>query len=244
MNAKIIGAIGAAVAILLLTACTTNNGYKSADFSGNKVYKKGHVGPQLKENDVLGLRATDKVTDREISRVLDETRTISLRRGSTVLVVQSGARHPDKEMSDALSADFTIIPYSGVPSELCSEDEDVSKALRLAAAHSKAETILVYWGHLELKRDEMPTGIVSWVPVVDFMVPDEYQKMRMYLKIALIDVRTGQWATFRTEPIEDQTLTTRYAREHEQKWPMQGVKQRLYQASVRQLMDGYVVASN
>ena len=193
---------------------------------------------------MLGLKATDKVTDPDIGRILDETRTVSLKRGSTVLVVQSGARHPDKELSDALSTDFTIIPYTGVPTELCSKDEEVSKALRLAAAHSKAETILVCWGHLELKRDEMPTGIISWVPVVDFMVPDEYQRMRMYLKVALINVRTGQWTTFRTEPIEDQTLTTRYARAHEQKWPMQAVKQRLYQASVRQLMDGYVVARN
>jgi hypothetical protein len=244
MNAKAIRGIATAAATLLLGACTTNTAYKSADFSGNKVYKKGYVGPQLKENDVLGLKASDKITDREISRILDETRTLSLKHASTVLVVQSGARHPDKEMSDALSPDFTVIPYTGVPSELCSKNEEVSKALRLAAAHSKAETILVYWGQLELKRDEMPTGIVSWVPVVDFMVPDEYQKMRMSLKVALIDVRTGQWATFRTEPIEDEMLTTRYAREHEQKWPMQGVKQRLYQASVRQLMDGYVVARN
>jgi hypothetical protein len=241
MNAHL---IGMAAAVLLLAGCTTNTAYKTADFSGDKVYKKGHVGPQLKENEVLGLKATDKVTNQDISRILDETRTIALKRGTTVLLVQSGASHPDKEMVDALSADFNIVPYTGVPSELCSAGENVSKALRLAAAHSKAETIVVYWGHLELKRDEMPTGIVSWVPVVDFVVPDEYQKMRMYLKVALIDVRSGQWANFRTEPVEDQTLTTRYARAHDQKWPMQGVKTRLYQSSVRQLIEGYVVASN
>ena len=66
----------------------------------------------------------------------------------------------------------------------------------------------------------------------------------MYLKVALIDVRTGQWATFRTEPIEDQTLTTRYAREKAPNWPLRGIKERAYQACVRKLLDGYVLARN
>lgn len=232
-------------AVWAVCGCTSNHDFKAADFSG-KVYKKGGPGPQLKENEVLGLNPSGKVTDEDIRRILDETRTLQIRAGGSLMLVQSGARHPDAAMVEQLAQHFIVVPYTGVPSELSSEEnsESISKALRLAAAHSKADTILVFWGTLEMKRNDLPTGIVSWVPVVDFVVPDEYQKTRMYLKVALIDVRSGQWATFRTEPIEEEGLTTRYAREHDQKWPLHSLRERLYQASVRKLMDGYVLASN
>jgi hypothetical protein len=228
----------------LLTACSTNREYKSADLSSEHAYKRGHASSQLKENEVLGLKRGAKVGDEDIARILDETRTIQLKEHSPVLLVQSGAHSPDAEMIEKLTARFNVVPYTGVPSELREEQGEISKALRLAAAEAKAETVIVYWGNVEMKRDDLPTGIVSWVPVVDFMVPDEYQKVRMILKVALIDVRTGQWATFRTEPIEDQTLTTRYAREKSPNWPMRGVKERAYQAAVRKLLDSYLVAGN
>jgi hypothetical protein len=66
----------------------------------------------------------------------------------------------------------------------------------------------------------------------------------MHLKVALVDVRSGNWATFRTEPIESDALTTRYAREHEQKWPLQNTRQRLYRNSVSRIVESYVTARN
>ena len=227
---------------ILLAGCGTERGFRSAEFSSDQTYKKGKSS-QLKENEVLGLQAADDVSERDIRRILDETRTLSVKEGSSILLVQSGSQHPDSEMINRLSKHFSVIPNSGVPAELRAEvDGNVSKALRLAAAHAKAETVLVYWGEMEIKRDDLPTGIVSWVPVIDFVVPDEYQKVRVYLKVALIDVRGGQWATFRTEPIEEQTLTTRYAREKEPNWPLGPVKGRAYDACVQKLLHGYVLA--
>ncbi len=231
----------AALALGLFASCGTNKEYRSTDLSSDHAYKKGKSSPQLKENEVLGIDA-GKASDKDIERILDDTRSFALKEYSNILLVQSGSAHPDREMVEQLSKHFTIIPYTGVPKDLQEEAEDVSKALRLAAAHAKAETIVVYWGTLEMKRDELATGLVSWVPVVDFMVPDEYQKARMFVKTALIDVRTGQWATFRTEPVEEQTLTTRYAREKEPNWPLSGMKARAYQACARKLLDGYVLA--
>jgi hypothetical protein len=239
-------ALWAVALLFLLAGCETNTNYRSADFSGNKTYKKGAApGPQLKENEVLGLRNTRAVKDTDIERILNEASSLRIAEGSTILLVQSGVAHPDKEMVDALSKHFVVVPHTGVPNELRSDpDDDISKALRLAAAHSKAETLLVYWGHLEMMRDDLPTSLVSWVPVVDFTVPDEYQRVRMHLKAALIDVRSGNWATFRTEPIESDALTTRFAREHEQKWPIQNTKQRLYKNSVERILKAYVMARN
>ena len=237
--------IACAGAALLFMGCETNVNFRSAEFSGDKVYKKVPAGPQLKENEVLGLKNSGRVTNDDINRVLDESASIKIKEGSTILLVQSGVDHPDKGMVEELSKRFVVVPHTGIPNEIRSNPEDdISKSLRLAAAHSKAETILVYWGHLEMKRDDLPTSLVSWVPVIDFTVPDEYQRVRMHLKVALVDVRSGKWATFRTEPIESDALTTRFAREHEQKWPLQNTKQRLYRNSVQKLVDGYVVATN
>ena len=242
MKRELIALAGAA---FLLTGCETNVNYRAADFSGDKVYKKVPARPQLKENEVLGLRNTRHVGDDDISRILDEASALKIKEGSRILLVQSGAAHPDKEMIDELSKRFVVIPYTGIPNEVrTNPEDDVSKALRLAAAHSKAETLIVYWGNLEMKRDDLPTSLVSWVPIVDFSVPDEYQRVRMHLKVALVDVRTGNWATFRSDPVESDALTTRFAREHDQKWPLQHTKQRLYKKSVQKLVDGYVMARN
>jgi hypothetical protein len=230
-----------ALALGLFIGCGTNREYRSADLSSEHAYKKGKTTAQLKENEILGVNRNN-ASDEDIEKILDGTRSFAVKEYSNILLVQSGSSHPDREMVDQLSKHFTIIPYTGVPKDLREEADDLSKALRLAAAHASAETIVVYWGTLEMKRDGLATGIVSWVPVVDFMVPDEYQKARMHVKVALIDVRKGQWATFRTEPIEEQTLTTRYAREKEPNWPLSGMKARAYQACARKLLDGYVLA--
>lgn len=234
----------AVICSLVLAGCASNDTYRRADFAGDKVYKKGPFLPQLNENEVLGLSGAEKISDEEIQRVLDESRLVRLKPGSNVLLVQSGVPHPDAAMVRELSREFTVIPYTGVPSELRPGEDGaaLAKSLRLAAAHNHAESILVYWGNLEMKRNEMPTSIVSWVPVVDFTVPDEIQKVRMYLKVALIDVRTGSWATFRTEAVEDEALTTRYARERDQKWSLDRTKKRLYESAAKKIAAGFMAS--
>src|SRR5687768_2746936 len=121
-----------AAAATLLTGCESNVNYRAADFSGDKVYaKKRGTTPQLRENEVLGLRATRAVKDSDIGRILDEANTLQLKEGSTILLVQSGVASPDKEMIDELSKRFVVVPHTGIPAEIKSgNDEDVSKALR------------------------------------------------------------------------------------------------------------------
>jgi hypothetical protein len=199
---------------------------------------------ELKEKDVLG-EHRHNVSDAAIGEVLDETKSFQISPGGTVLLVQSGAATPDSAMVEELAPHFSLVPHTGIAAQVCTQPgETIAQALRLDAARAKADTIMVVWGNLEVKQDDLPTEIVSWVPVVDFVVPDQYQKVRMHLKIALIDVRSGQWSLFTTERMEEETLTTRHAREHDAKWPMRPIKQRLYRAAVQKLLDGYVVAGN
>ena len=238
--------LGLALAALAWAGCETSVSYKAGNFSGENPYAKtGPSAPQLHEHEVLGLKPTGAISEADIERALEQAGTLRLQRGSKLLVVQSGAAHPDRAMIDELSRHFTVIPHTGLPADLRqgAEGASVSKALRLAAAHSKAETILVYWGHLEMKRNDLPTSLVSWVPVVDFAVPDEYQKARMHVKVALIDVRTGHWATYRTEPIEQDALTTRYARERQPGHSLERTRQRVYESAVKRLADGYLASA-
>jgi hypothetical protein len=50
--------------------------------------------------------------------------------------------------------------------------------------------------------------------VVDVIVPDQKDNVRVHLKLALIDVRTGAWSLFRTEPVQANVVTTGWGREH------------------------------
>src|SRR5437868_2848659 len=194
-------------AALILCGCHTHSSveYKPADFNAAKPYKSPSHAGQLSELEVLGTQGQAEVTDEQIRKTLDEAHSLHLRRGSAILLVQSGAPVPDAAMVDELSREFKVVPYTGISSEILPENGEgtsLSKGLRMAAAHGNADTVLVYWANLEMKRDEMPTHIVTWVPVVDVVVPDEYQKLRMRVKMALIDVRGGNWATLRAEPFE------------------------------------------
>lgn len=235
---------GAAIALFVWCGChvSSNVDFKGADFN-EKPYKKHESKAQLNELEVLSLQNKGEVTEEEIRKTLDEKRSFRLKERSTVLLVQSGSSFPDRPMLEALSRHFHVTPYTGIPSEVLpnnSEGSTLGKSLRLAAAQANAETILVYWGNLEMKRDEMPTHIITWVPVVDVVLPDEYQTLRIRLKVALIDVRSGNWTIFRAEPFEEKALSTRYAREHTDSGPVASLKKKTYEAAVRELMKGYV----
>jgi hypothetical protein len=225
---------------LALCGChvSSNVDFKGADFN-EKPFKHHNSKAQLKESEVLGLHEKGEVTDEEIRRTLDETRSFRLKKGASVLLVQSGVSVPDRAMVDEMSKHFHVVPHTGIASEILPSDSNgatLSRSLRLAAAQANAEAIVVYWGNLEMKRDEMPTHIVSWVPVVDVVVPDEYQKLRMRLKVALIDVRSGRWSSFRAEPFEEKALSTRYSREHSDSGSIASLKKKTYQSAVEELM--------
>jgi hypothetical protein len=156
------------------------------------------------------------VSEEEIQRAFDEAKPVRLRPGSRILLVQSGAVFPDGPMLEALKQDFDVTPFSGVPPRRTAETDPASsysKSLRLAAARAGCETVVCYWGALESGRRKMETKTLSWVPIVGWVVPDESQHMRLRLKLALVDVRTGQWRLHCPEPIEDKAWSTRFTRD-------------------------------
>jgi len=234
----IIGAVA-----LLAAGCQTrsisDSGYQPAS-GGNhraqRVQPTRYIG-ELNELDVLGIERNPKITEDQIAQALDSAGQIKLRKGSKVLLVQSGAQFPDEPMIAGLNQSLTVTPFSGLPNEF--EREAYHKALRFAAARGGCETIVCYWGVLECGRQSLDTKAVSWVPIVGSLLPDEHQHMRIRLKVAIVDVRTGNWAMFSPEPFEDKAVSARLGRERSDQAQVNKLKHRAYATAAHDLLKIY-----
>jgi hypothetical protein len=207
--------------LLMLAACGTrsisDSGYYG-DYRGAGTHNRLYRG-ELSEFDVLGIDRQQEITEAEIQNAFNATQHPSIKKGSAILLIQSGAMLPDEPMIDSLGKFYQVGVFTGVPEqstlgprETPSPTTSLAKALRLAAAKGGYETILAYWGVLETAQNQLGTKLVSWVPIVGGAIPDETQRMRIRLKLAVVDVRSGRWDIFVPEPIEDKSLSAGYNR--------------------------------
>lgn len=237
---------GAGVAVLatvvFLTGCATrsisNSGYNG---DGGYYYggRSGHpfYRGELSEFDLLGVDAGGSVTEEQISKALDSTGRVSLRKGASVLLIQSGAMQPDKPMADALEKHFVVVPFSGQPG--ATNAAGYSRALRLAAAQAGCETIICYWGTLESASKGNEAKTVSWVPVAGWVLPDESQQMRIRLKVALVDVRSGRWAMLSSQSFDDVAHSARFNREAADQKQVEKLKQLAYASAAEDVVKIY-----
>jgi hypothetical protein len=184
------------------TRSISNSGYPNDARSKNPFYSG-----ELPEIDVLGSADAPAISENDIKQALESRQEVKLRKGSEMIVIQSGAIKPDEAMIDELNKNFTIIPFSGMPPGR-QDKASYSKALRLTAAQGGCAHILCYWGTLETAVEDKVTKAVSWVPVAGVFIPDESQLMRIRLKAALIDVASGRWVMLTPDPIEDSALSS------------------------------------
>ena len=239
-------AIVASLAALLLAGCAKQRSISNSAYTGPEGDRSWQPGSafdyrgELNEFDVLAVDRDKPVSDDEIWRALDRAKTVRLEPGSGILLVQSGAVFPDGPMHEELKKHFQVTPFSGVPPRRAAETDPVfsySKSLRLAAARAGCGTIVCYWGTLESARRSMETKTVSWVPFAGWVVPDESQQMRIRLKVALVDVRTGQWRMLSPEPFEDKAWSTRFSRGSSDQKQVELLKRKAYAACVSALME-------
>jgi len=241
------------VAVVLLSGCTTrsisNSGYRGGGgwyYADNPYY----IG-ELSELEVLGVQDDKEITEEDIAKAADAVGQVSLKRGDTVVVVQSGTQFPDDPMLAELQKSFTTIPLSGIPprrtlpSRRWSDPEadqapppyeSINKSLRLAAAQGNASTIIVYWGILESGTVNQATKTVSWVPVVGSVIPDRSQHMRIRLKGAVIDVRSGKWRMIVARTVEDERISAKVNRESSDQAQVARLKEQGYREFVDTLV--------
>jgi len=134
---------------------------------------------------------------------------------------------------------YRVIPLSGIPSrnnngydwQRSKNKEEIPKldmAFRLTAAKAGAETLIVYWGVLESAREGYATKTISWVPIVGSLLPDEEQQMRIRLKAAIIDVKTGYWEMLIPEVYEDEIQSAGINRKQKDQKQVALLKERGY----------------
>jgi hypothetical protein len=179
-------------------------GYPGDQKTCNPLYKG-----ELSELDVLGVPKSQTVRESDIQKALAERQAISVPKGSSIIVIQSGAISPDEPMLNEISKHFKAIPFSGVPT---GEGDSYSKRLRLSAANGGYTHILCYWGAVETAQEDKTTKKISWVPILGPHIPDETQRMRIRLRAALIDVGTGKWSMITPEPIDDSAISSQVSR--------------------------------
>ena len=230
-----------AVLLVALTGCAT----RSISDAGYDAGRYGHSDPfyrgELSEFDVLGIDRGAKPSDEDIAHALSERQPISLKRGSNIMLIQSGALFPDDQMTKALEKYYSIVPFTGIPAgdgksdHVATSAESYSRSLRLAAARSGSEKIIVYWGVLESARENLATSTVSWIPLVGWAVPDERQRMRIRLKTVVIDVRTGQWEIYLPDPIDDRSFSSIVSRRDKDQTLVATLKEKAYLAAADDL---------
>jgi hypothetical protein len=198
-----------AAVVLLLVGCETRS-ISDSEYRGGFRYgeSRGYAG-ELSEFDVLGVDTAGNITDADIAAAFKSKNPVRLSRSSKLLLIQSGADFPDNPMQDALSAHYTVGPFSGKPrGQKDPANSSYSKSLRLAAAQGGYDKILCYWGVLESQSTGKATKSVSWVPIVGYFVPDESQSMRIRLKAVLIDTVSGNWVMIQPDPVTDKQLSS------------------------------------
>ena len=244
---------------VLLAACAERSISDSGYAGGGRGYSGDRGNPfykgELSEFDLLGIDVGRPASDEEIAQQLAEHHRIGLSRGATMMAIQSGAPMPDDQMVAALDRYFAVVPFSGVPpvrAEAASyasngvspklTDERITnyaRALRLAAAKSGAEVIFCYWGVIDSAVEREATKVVSWVPLVGSVIPDETQLMRIRLKVALIDVRSGQWSMFAPEAFVDSALSAALIRAQSDQKQVAALKEKAYKAAVEAFVARY-----
>ena len=191
---------------------------------------------ELSEHDVLAVDSERRITETEIAEALASIAPPTLRRGSTILLVQSGAVIPDAPMVSELERDFKVVPFSGVPTDAHDGSKGAySRLLRLTAARGGCETIVCYWGFLESGRSDAVTKTISWVPLAGWMLPDEKQAMRIRLKVAVIDVRSGKWTVLSPAAHENRAMSTRFSRGRSDQQQVESLKRLAYASAAREL---------
>lgn len=229
------------IIITLLTGCSTrsisNSGYQEKNYFG---YKSGSNNPfytgELSEFEVLGINPKSEISDADIQTALKNSGSpLTLKKGSSIMLVQSGAMIPDSSMVDAVRKYYNVSVFSGVPQTTEKGGASYSKLLRLSAAKGGFNTIVCYWGLLESAQKDLSSKTISWLPILGSVVTDENQQMRIRLKIAIVDVKTGRWEMFSPKPFMDEAKSSRNSRGASDQKLVTALKDKSYAVAAEEL---------
>ncbi|HET7306905.1 MAG TPA: aminopeptidase [Gammaproteobacteria bacterium] len=238
MNKRSCYALVSVAVVALLAGCATRSisdaGPPGQNHSANPSYRG-----ELTEFDVVGINPKHAITEADIGQALAASADIRLHRGSPVMVIQSGARIPDTEMLKALKQYFRVGAFSGIPPVPGIPADNYARALRLAAAKGGYGTIVVYWGTLESGIQNPQNKAISWIPLVGWSINDETELMRIQLKMALIDVRSGTWRLFIPPPFTASKKSDFFTRTSTDQSLVSQLKSKAYSVATQKLFEEF-----
>jgi hypothetical protein len=164
-----------------------------------------------------GVAEEPKGTSADETRVRTRNAVIITESGNSTTVPLSAEKYETKKTAEA-------------------EKGNYSRFLRLAAARAGAEAIVCYWGILETENERLATKTISWLPGASWVVPDEREHLRIRIKMAVVDVRSGSWTVLSPDPIEAKAWSASSRREAVDQKKVEALKAKAYQATVARLM--------
>jgi len=206
---------------------------------------------QLKIQDVLDIDLDEPITEEHIQDAikLSKSQSFYLENGAKIILVQSGKQVPDYAMQEAMMKYYQVSVYSGLPLNKrrpkTSRKNDLNDAkniisqkyikfLRLIAANSKQDKIIVYWGDLESGYLDRNNQTVIWRSYT-YGNNSTVKYLRYLIRFAVVDVKTGIWVMY--SPINKQNEFIKYALKDSESYELQinKIKQETYDFAVRSL---------
>lgn len=165
---------------------------------------------QLTDKDIFGNETTLAVSEEDIQAALEEDE-FRVPLNSRVILVQSGSRAPETLMQQEMSQYYSVATFSGIPDRQkvvsCNKEKDENseatiaenmnwmQALRYIAAKGHQKAIIVYQDLLQSGKYDPTTKNTIWSDYKNEKITDT-TLLRYLLRFTLVDVATGEWATW------------------------------------------------
>ena len=209
MNARLVMFLCATT--LLLTGCIRSPIDAKKNRTSGSVSSISKSTTQLTDKDIFGNETTLSVSEEDIQAAMgSEGFRIPL--NSAVILVQSGNRAPEMLMQQEMGKYYQISTFSGIPDKQkttsCNKpaknkepDADVSEnmnymqALRYIAAKGHQKAVIVYWDTLQIGRYDTEAKATVWSDYRNETLSGS-ASLRYLVRFALVDVASGEWATW------------------------------------------------
>ncbi|EAZ9289279.1 hypothetical protein EC412_18320 [Salmonella enterica subsp. enterica serovar Redlands] len=251
---KIRSPIYLCAAIFLLSACVRSPiDAKKKDTPRAEMTISKNTASQLTDKDIFGNETTLAVSEEDIQAALDGEK-FSVPLNSAVILVQSGNRAPEMVMQQEMNRYYRISTFSGIPDRqkvvscnkgkneegeaVTSENMNYMQALRYIAAKGQQKAVIVYWDTLQSGKYDTTTKTMVWSDYRNEKLSGT-DSLRYLVRFALVDVATGEWATWSPVNYEYNTLQPLTGKTSVTEQQIVQLKQKTFAAVVKDLVNRY-----
>jgi len=147
------------------------------------------------------------------------------------MLIQSGAMIPDEDMVKGMEKYYSVSVFTGVPTEGGTRETLTPKrcGLRCKGWTRKIGGVLGVTRNWARRLGNQGCVVDT---IIGGAIPDQTQRMRIRMKVAIVDVKSGQWDMFSPSPFEDTDASGRYSRVSSDQAQVAILKNKAYNATV------------